>query len=129
MKKLVRSLVFIFLWASLATAQTATATRNVKLYPHPSQSDKMIAKLTKGTQVQLVEPDPTDGYYHVQTSDSQSGYAWAKFLKVQEVSAPAPSTTPSPSPTSVAVEGLTLPVCLFRSCLRGILWTGGSSLS
>lgn len=98
MKRLPRFFVFICLFTSLAVAQTATATRNVNLYAHASSDDNPITKITKGTEVTLVEPEKTDGYYHVQTAESQKGYAWAKFLKVQAGDAPAPS--PSPMPVS-----------------------------
>jgi hypothetical protein len=98
MNRILRFFVPIFLWASFAIAQTATVTRNANLYPHPSLDDESITKLTKGAEVRLVEPDSTNGYYHVRTSDGQTGYTYARFLKVQPGSGTAPAPAPSPTP-------------------------------
>ena len=100
MARLLRSLTLIFLFASFAGAQTAIATRSVNLYPHPSADDRPITKLTKGTEVQFLEPDTTNNYAHIRTADSQTGFAYAKFLKVQAGATNAPTPSPSPTPGS-----------------------------
>lgn len=98
MKRLLRFLVVIFVWTAIAVAQTATTTRNSNVYPDPSSNGKPIAKLDKGAAVQLLEATETNGYYHVQTADNQSGYVSAHNLKLQAGSSPTPSPTPTPSP-------------------------------
>jgi hypothetical protein len=109
MKKFLRLLACLVLGAVLAVAQTATTNRNSNLYPDASSSGNPIAKLAKGTTVQLLEPAETNGYYHVQTADNQSGYVYGRNLHVQPDSGTPPVSTPgTPSngtqtPTSTPV--------------------------
>src|SRR5260370_1069735 len=107
MKKLLRLLVFVFLGLCLAAAQTATVTRNVNLRPDPSTDNAPLEKLKPPSQVQLVEPDPTGGYYHVTAQDGQDGWVWGRNIQIQDAGAgpgPTPSPTPGPisTPTPVA---------------------------
>src|SRR6266496_3186467 len=94
MNRLLRILLLLLLWVTSVAAQTATVTRNVNLRPEPSTDNDPIQKLTRGMQVQLIEPDPTSGFLHVRLDD-QTGWVWGKSVKVQ----------PAPSPVSSGDAG------------------------
>jgi uncharacterized protein YgiM (DUF1202 family) len=89
MKRLLRALLLLLLSAGLAAAQTAVVKRNVNLRPDPSTDKDPIAKLTPGTQIQLLDPGPTNGFLHAQVDD-QTGWVWSKNVQIQQV----PSLSP-----------------------------------
>lgn len=82
MKRLIVLLVFLLL-DSLAAAQTAVVTRNVNLRPDASTNGAPLAKLNPGTQLDLLEPTETNGFFHVNTADGTMGWAWGKNVHVQ----------------------------------------------
>src|SRR5260370_6933303 len=92
MKRFVRLLALCLL-VGLASAQTATVKRNTNLRSDASSASDLVEKLRPPTQLQLLEPDSTAGYYHVQTPDGESGWVWGRNIIVQE-------GTPSPEPSS-----------------------------
>jgi Deoxyribonuclease II len=94
MKRFLRFLVLAFLGIGLAAAQTAVVTRNVDLRTDASTDNKGIAKLEPGAQLQLLEPDAANGYYHVRTADNKTGFVWARSVKIQAASAGGPATAP-----------------------------------
>lgn len=83
MKRLSCLLAFLFFHVTLAAAQTAVVTHNVNIRPDASTSGTPLAKLTVGAQVELLEPNQTNGFFHVKTMDGMEGWAWGKNLKVQ----------------------------------------------
>lgn len=93
------SLIALFLFCtSLATAQTAVVKRSVNLRSDASTDSDIIELLSPGTQLRLVEPDKTDGFYHV-TADGQDGWVWARNVKLlAENPTPTPTPTPAPPP-------------------------------
>lgn len=101
----VRVLALIWLMTlGIAFAQTAVVKRNVNLRSDPSTDNPPVAKLTPGTQLNLVEPDPTDGFFHV-TVNGQEGWVWGKRIDIQTQAGPTPSSpsgpiTPSSGPTT-----------------------------
>src|SRR6266851_5238907 len=106
MKCLLKLFVLLLLSLGLALGQTGVVTRNVNLRTDPSTDNDPIAKLQPGTQVELLEPDPTDGFFHVKVDD-QTGWVWGKRIRIQtEGGTPPseggtpPSTPPSIPPTS-----------------------------
>src|SRR5207253_2650020 len=73
---------FLLICASaLVFAETATVKRTTNLRSDPSTDNSPIAKLHKGDSVELLEPDKTNGYYHV-TTDAGEGFAWANNLSL-----------------------------------------------
>ncbi len=114
MKRLFRFLILVFLTAALASAQTATVTRNVNLRPDPSTNNDPKTKLTPPTQVEVLEPDQTAGFLHVKTSDGQEGWVWATNVTVSPAiggnngEAPAKAISPDwekPDPHSSVFHG------------------------
>jgi hypothetical protein len=83
MKRHIVLWTLLLLAPSLALAQTAGVTRNVNLRPDPSTNNDPIEKLMPGTQIHLLEPVPTGGFFHVQ-ADGQEGWVWGKNIQIQQ---------------------------------------------
>src|SRR5215813_15304816 len=90
-----RLFVFLLLLASLAAAQTAVVKRNVNLRTDPSTDSDAIEKLTPPAELQLLEPDPTDGFYHVRAADNEEGWVWGRNIKILAGTPPSGPTGPS----------------------------------
>src|SRR5216684_1691652 len=95
MKRLLCLFVLCFLFTSLAMAQTAVVKRNVNLRSDASTDSDVIEALAVGTHLQMVEPDKTNGYYHVTVPDGQDGWVWARNIRLLPL-----TPTPTPSPTT-----------------------------
>jgi hypothetical protein len=68
-----------------------TVARNVNLRPDQSMAYPPIRLLNPGEPaMELVEPEPLDGYYHVKTAAGEDGYVWAEAVDVSVTSPPAP---------------------------------------
>jgi hypothetical protein len=90
------------LWASTASAQSVTITRNVNLRPEQSSSEPPIRLLTPSEPpLTLLEPHIQDGYYQVRTSAGEEGYVWARFVSVSAAPTPTAPATPT-TPTTPA---------------------------
>lgn len=63
-------------------AQTAVATRNVRLRPDPSTAHTALETIPKGATVTLLEPNETNGFYHVQAADGKQGWVYGHYVKV-----------------------------------------------
>jgi uncharacterized protein YgiM (DUF1202 family) len=83
MKRLLGLLFVSLMFASLAVGQTAIVTHNVNLRPDPSTDGVPLAKLTPGTNVQLLELQPSKGFFHVKTEDGKEGWLWSRNVKTQ----------------------------------------------
>jgi Deoxyribonuclease II len=94
MNRLLCSLL-LAVFSSVASAQTAVVTRKVNLRPDASTGQDPIERLTPGARLTFLEPDRTDGYYHVKAPDGQDGFVWGRNVTVQEGDA-----LPTPSPAS-----------------------------
>src|SRR5713226_5909982 len=84
MKRLLNLFAFLLLALGLATAQTAVVTRNVNLRPDPSTSNTPIEKLTPDTEIQLLEPGRTNGFFHVKVDD-HTGWVWGNNVHIQQL--------------------------------------------
>ncbi len=83
----------MLLLASLASAQTATVTRNVNLRPEQSSAEPPIRLLTPSEPpMELLEPHAQDGYFYVKTSAAEEGYVWSKSVRVSALPAGATTT-------------------------------------
>ena len=81
MKKLLVLFLLIFVSPTTAVSQTATVVRNVNLRPDPSTNQDAITKLEAGAKVEILEPNPVRGYYHVQTADGKTGFVWGRNIR------------------------------------------------
>ena len=107
MKRLLCVFVLCLFWTSLAAAQTAVVKRNVNLRSDASTASNIIESLKPGTQLQLVEPGQTNGFYHVTAAGGQDGWVWARNVTVLASSptSVAPTTPPGPSTPSPTSSG------------------------
>ena len=95
MQRLLSLILFYLLCSSVAMAQTAVVKRNVNLRSDSSTNSDVIEKLSPGTQLQLVEPNETGGFYHVTAPDGHDGWVWGKSIRLQAEGPPSTShTTP-----------------------------------
>jgi hypothetical protein len=99
MKRLVALLLWFVLSVSIVFSQTAVVTRNVNLRPDPSTGNDPIEKLVPPAQLQLLEPDPTNGFYHVKAGQDE-GWVWGRNISIQSGEQPSPpQPQPQPQPT------------------------------
>jgi hypothetical protein len=105
MKRLLH-LLALFLLVGLAFGQTATVKRNTNLRSDASSASDVVEKLKSRAQLQLVEPDPTSGYYHVTAPDGQDGWVWGRNISISQDTA---TVQPTPSPTPSGTPALTQP--------------------
>jgi hypothetical protein len=98
MKRLAAVLLWLFLPLTLLFSQTAIVTRNVNLRSDPSTEQDAIVKFVPPAQIQLLDPDPTNGFYHVKSGENE-GWVWGRNIKIQ---AGAPVVPPPSQPTSGA---------------------------
>jgi hypothetical protein len=111
MKRLLFLFLLAVLYAALATGQTATVIRNVNLRSNASTDGPPLAKLTPGTQLQLLEPAPVGGYYHVQTTGRQNGFVWSKNVQLHEETS-ATSQDGTTAPVTTLSPDLSVPLPL-----------------
>lgn len=90
MRKFLRVSLFVLSLSLFAAAQTATVKRNVNLRPDPSTDNDPVTTLTPPAQVDLIEPDATDGFFHVKTGEGQEGWVWGRNIHIKTA-----STTPT----------------------------------
>jgi Bacterial SH3 domain len=100
MKRIFAAWLVTLCFVGMASAQTATVKRNVNLRPSPSTADPAVETLTPSAQVQLLESNPTNGFYHVKAADGQQGWVWARNVSIEP--APAEGGTPSSPAVSAA---------------------------
>jgi hypothetical protein len=111
-------LLTVVFFALAANAQTAKVKHNVNLRPDPSTQHDSISLLKPPASLDLVEPDATNGYFHVATADGQNGWVWSKDIQVVSGAAvpatatrvgppqlyPDPSKTPGLADTTSAAD-------------------------
>jgi uncharacterized protein YraI len=101
----VLSLAIVLAAVSLGLAQEAVVTRNVNLRHGPSTAQAPIRLLVPPDTVELLEPNQTNGYYHVRTEDREEGWVWGRNVRILSEGEPAP-TSPSMAPSAApTVEG------------------------
>src|SRR5713101_704656 len=90
MKEALRLAMLLLLWAGLATAESAVVRKNVHLRADPSIRHTPIATLRPFVELELLEPKPTNGFYHVRTDSGQEGWVWGQNIKIKSGSAANP---------------------------------------
>src|SRR6266568_2439201 len=92
-------ILFTLAAVSCLAQSNAVVKHNSNLRQDPSTDQPPIRKLLPPEAVTLVEPDPTDGYYHVQTNQGEDGWIWGKNIEIQSAAGPGSTPTPTPTPT------------------------------
>ena len=95
-------------WSAALFGQTAVTTRSTNLRRDSSTRHAPIRLLEAGEQLSLLAPQKRNGYYHVETSDSASGWVWARNIRIDTAAAVAPhleNVAPGPVVIGPAVPG------------------------
>ena len=103
-------LVFACMVAGNAFATEAIVKKRATLRNDPSTRHPPIATLTAQEDVELIEPSPTAGYYHVRTAEGEEGWVYARNLELVTTSpdSPAPTSVPPTIPAEpTATVGVT----------------------
>jgi uncharacterized protein YgiM (DUF1202 family) len=93
------------LLTGLAAAQTATVKRNINLRPDASTASNPVVFLAPPAQVQLFEPNPTNGFFHVKTSDGKDGWVWGRNVAIQPAATTEAAITSPAGPSGAAAVG------------------------
>jgi Bacterial SH3 domain len=80
--RLLVTALWLFAAASSSFAQEALLTETLKLRKAPSLSSQQTATLIKNSKVMLLEPTPTNGFYHVRATRNREGWVSAQGVKV-----------------------------------------------
>jgi len=82
--------LFALLCSVSAHAQQAATNHNVILRRDPSTSSPVVAHLSEGSRLVLIDVAPDSGFYHVRTEEDQVGWIFAKYVTVSAAPAPPP---------------------------------------
>jgi hypothetical protein len=84
--------------AALASARELEVARNVNLRPDPSGTQAPIRLLLPGDELELLENQKTNNYFHVRTEDDKEGWVWSANVHIVTGPTPADSIQPSTLP-------------------------------
>jgi uncharacterized protein YgiM (DUF1202 family) len=82
--------------SSRASAQNTTVLHQVYLRADPSTSNAPVGTLRKGQKVTLIEPTPTEGFFHVKTGKGKEGWVGTTYIAAGATQ----PTTEAAAPTS-----------------------------
>lgn len=99
------AVLFVCFTFSNAFALDAIVKRNATVRGDPSTHHAPTARLSPQDEVELLEPSPTSGYYHVRTENGEEGWVYSRNLEPISAAPPEPSGTnpgaaPPPDSTS-----------------------------
>jgi len=92
-----RRCILVLLAISLGTAGPSLATegaltRNANLRRDPSTASPPLRRLAPPDEVEVIDPKPVNGYYHVRDEDNEQGWVWHGSLRiVPDVESPVPA--------------------------------------
>jgi len=81
-------------WQRLAT--DAIVKRRATLRSEPSTQNPPITILKAQEDVELIDPSPTSGYYHVRTADGDEGWVYSRNVEIVTLSAPPTAALSAP---------------------------------
>ncbi len=102
-------LVFVCLAVGSAFGDEAVVIKRATLRSDPSTRHRPILTLSPRTDVELIEPSPTAGYYHVRTEEGAEGWVYSRNVEVVATPAeggPQTPVAPAPPGPSVANAGV-----------------------
>lgn len=106
--RFVATLFFLFTFSLLSVfSQEAIVTRNVNLRRDPSTTNPPIRRLLPSDELELLNPEPVDGYYHVRTVEGdEEGWVWGKNVRLLTASGEGSNNfltfTTTPPSTAIA---------------------------
>jgi hypothetical protein len=83
MRSLKRLLLLVIVaFTVYAFAADAVVKRSVNLREQATSTSKKLDLLVPGDELELVEPNATNGYLHVRTDDGMEGWVWSRNVRV-----------------------------------------------
>ena len=76
--------------------EEAVVRRNVYVRAEPSTASKILRKLEPPEEVEVLDPDPTNGFVRVQADGGIKGWVWAEFIRAH---APPETVLPAAAAT------------------------------
>jgi Bacterial SH3 domain len=101
-KTVLRALVLLVSALALSATE-AVVTRNANLRNDPSSKHAPQRQLQADDEVELLNSEPTDGYYQVKTDDGHTGWIWGKSLRILSDGDSGPAPTPGTPASGVAL--------------------------
>ena len=102
---------FALAWAAISDAvgDEALVIKRATLRSDPSTNHRALLTLPPRTDVELLEPTPTNGYYRVRTEEGHEGWVYSRNLEIVAGSPSAPAPPPiaptAPTPITTIAAG------------------------
>ena len=91
--------------STIAAQQAATISHPSFLRSSPTNADPALGRLKVGDTVTLLAAERRQGYYHVQTSDGEEGWVWARNVATTNAAPTSPAPPPPPPAPPAAARG------------------------
>lgn len=89
MLKIKRPLICLVLLVSVsAIGDNVLVKHNVNLRSDPSSDNPPIAVLHPADEIELIETEQTNAYYHIRTEDGQDGWVWSRNIEIVQTTNP-----------------------------------------
>lgn len=81
---LLLSLISVVCGVGIIAQNTAQVevTKNVNLHSGPSRSDKILETLRPPERLDVIEDQPTNGYFHIKTEEEETGWVYSRYVKL-----------------------------------------------
>lgn len=103
------ALVVLFLSSWPACATEAVLLRKSNLRRDPSSANLPLRILIAGDEVELIDTNPKNGWYHIRDEDGQEGWLWGKSLRIVPEAPGAGQPAAQPEAVSPAVTAAISP--------------------
>src|SRR4030088_886805 len=91
------ALAFVSYMAAGAFATDAIVKHRATLRMEPSTENPPITTLHPPEDVELIDPSPTRGYYHVRTAEGDEGWVYSRNLEIVTANPSATAAPPAPA--------------------------------
>jgi hypothetical protein len=93
------AVAFLSFTAGGALATDAIVKHRATLRMEPSTENPPITTLQPPEDVELIDPSPTRGYYHVRTAEGDEGWVYSRNLEIVTANPAAAAAPPAPART------------------------------
>jgi hypothetical protein len=107
--------IAILCYTTGALATDAIVKRSATLRTDPSTEHPPVTNLKAQEDVELIEPSPKSGYYHVRTAEGDEGWVYSRNLQI--IASPPPSAA---TPAAPSAAPLAIPPAVARAPAAGV---------
>src|SRR5712692_5245743 len=100
MRRILLGVALAVLLSASASAAEVIAKNRATVRKDPSTQHRPIAVLLPGEHVDLLEPTPTNGYYHVRTEEGDEGWVYSRNVQIVPDTPAGPPPAPASAPAS-----------------------------